>query len=128
MPEKAKSSPLNKYIPPLSFLLIFLIYIHNLTRDIYGGGGGDLVTAAYSFGVAHPPGYPLFTILGYLFTKLPISFPIVTKIALVSLFSSMGSIFIYFKFTQRIAKNSMFSLLGMFTLAFSYLFWLYSEM
>ena len=28
---------------------------------------GELITAAHELGVAHPPGYPLFTLLGKLF-------------------------------------------------------------
>ena len=42
----------------LFFSSIALIYLHNLTRDIYSGDIGDLVTAASVFGVPHPPGYP----------------------------------------------------------------------
>ncbi|HVZ66896.1 MAG TPA: DUF2723 domain-containing protein [Patescibacteria group bacterium] len=128
MPKKKKKSPLNKYLLYFPFVFIFLIYLHNLTHDIYGGDVGDLVTAAFSFGVAHPPGYPTFTLLGYLFSRLPVDLPIVGRIALVSLLSSIGSLVIYFNFSKKITKNISFAFMGMFTLAFSYLFWLYSEM
>jgi len=36
-----------------------------------GVDSGDLVTAAYTLGVAHPPGYPLFLLLANSFTLLP---------------------------------------------------------
>ncbi len=37
-----------------------------------GTDSGDLVTAAYTLGIAHPTGYPLFALLGRAFTLLPI--------------------------------------------------------
>ena len=33
---------------------------------------GNLQVTAKEFGVAHPPGYPLFTILAKLFTYIPV--------------------------------------------------------
>lgn len=32
------------------------------------GDSGELITAAYTLGIAHPPGYPLWTVLGKIFT------------------------------------------------------------
>jgi hypothetical protein len=37
-----------------------------------GGDGGDLIAAAYTLGIAHPPGYPAYVLLGKLFTLLPL--------------------------------------------------------
>jgi hypothetical protein len=36
-----------------------------------GGDSAELVTAAAVWGVAHPPGYPLYTTIGHLFSRLP---------------------------------------------------------
>ena len=35
---------------------------------------GDSVTAAFTLGVPHPPGYPLWTLLGFLWSHLAVSF------------------------------------------------------
>ncbi|MBN1657150.1 MAG: DUF2723 domain-containing protein [Anaerolineae bacterium] len=43
-----------------------------LTFDHNGTDGGDLITAAYTLGVPHPTGYPTYTLLAWLFTRLPI--------------------------------------------------------
>src|SRR5438132_973079 len=48
-----------------------LLYFLTAARDIVVGDTGELITAAVSLGVAHPPGYPLFTMLGHLFSLLP---------------------------------------------------------
>jgi len=37
-----------------------------------GADGGDLITAAYTLGVPHPPGYPTYCLLGWLFAHLPL--------------------------------------------------------
>ena len=111
----------------LFFFFIGIIYLHNLTRDIYSGDIGDLVTAAYVFGVAHPPGYPLFSFLGFVISHLPIPLPIVSKVGLISVFSSIAGLIIYYKFCLKVSKSLFIALLSTSILAFSYLFWLTAE-
>src|SRR5437763_12485664 len=48
-----------------------ILYGMSAARDIVVGDTPELVTAAIKLGVAHPPGYPLFTMLGHLFGLLP---------------------------------------------------------
>lgn len=119
------------FIRQISILVFFtftaLLYIHNVTRDIYSGDIGDLVTAAYVFGVPHPPGYPLFTLLGFLFTKLPLAVPVVTKVAYVSVIASLLGLFLFFSFSYRVTKSIFIALLGAATLAFSHLYWIQAE-
>lgn len=125
--KKPKEKFVKKCIPYIFFLSIALIYFHNLTRDIYSGDIGDLVTAANVFGVPHPPGYPLFTLLGSIFAHIPLMLPAVTKVALVSFFASFFSLLFFYKFSLRISKSLFLSLLSVSILAFSYLFWLHAE-
>ena len=109
------------------FLSIGSIYLHNLTRDIYSGDIGDLVTAAYVGGVAHPPGYPLFSLLGFILSHLPLPLPVVSRVGLISVFSSLIGLVIYYKFAFKVTKSVFLSLLSTSILAFSYLFWLTAE-
>jgi hypothetical protein len=51
--------------------LAFLLYSLTTARDIVVGDTPELITAAVTLGVPHPPGYPLFTKLGHLFSLLP---------------------------------------------------------
>src|SRR5436190_7814331 len=48
-----------------------VLYFLTAARDIVVGDTPELITAAVTLGVAHPPGYPLFTMLGHLFSVLP---------------------------------------------------------
>lgn len=67
---------MNGKILALAFVLPALIYglmlAPGLTWAHHGADGGDLVTAAYTLGVPHPPGYPTYTLLAWLFTRLPL--------------------------------------------------------
>jgi hypothetical protein len=63
-------------LPLLLFAFCLAVYHATLAPSITwendGVDSGDLVTAAYTIGIAHPPGYPLFTLLAKLFTLLPV--------------------------------------------------------
>lgn len=133
---KKKNAPIRKHrvfqhapllIPSFFLAFVAVVYAHNLTHDIYSGDIGDLVTASYVFGVAHPPGYPLFTFLGFLLSHMPIPVPVVTKVALISFFSSLTSLILYYRFAYKISRNIFLSLLPTAILAFSYLFWFHTE-
>jgi hypothetical protein len=53
-----------------------VVYLLTLAPDLTwahnGADGGDLVTAAYTLGVPHPPGYPTYTLLAWLITHVPL--------------------------------------------------------
>src|SRR5581483_4203791 len=115
---------------PLSIFFIFttLFYLHNLTRTVYGGDVGDLAAAALSHGVPHPPGYPLFTLLGIVFLSIPLSLPPVTKIGLISVISALLTLGIFYKLISLFVKDNIVRLLSLGILAFSYYFWFYAEL
>ena len=48
------------------------IYIRTVAPTVAGGDSGELITAGYTLGVVHPPGYPLYTLLAKIFTFIPI--------------------------------------------------------
>ncbi|MFZ0544113.1 MAG: DUF2723 domain-containing protein [Candidatus Promineifilaceae bacterium] len=43
-----------------------------MTWANFGGDGGELITAAVTLGVPHPPGYPTYVLIGKLFSLLPV--------------------------------------------------------
>ncbi|MCI4382697.1 hypothetical protein PGIGA_G00017720 [Pangasianodon gigas] len=49
---------------------VLALYLHHIPRSVAGGDSGELITAACELGVAHPPGYPLFTMLASLTLRL----------------------------------------------------------
>jgi hypothetical protein len=68
------ASPLPSPAPRTYSLLLgaflFAIYAATAARTIYAGDSGELVAAVHVLGIPHPPGYPLYVLLGKLFTVL----------------------------------------------------------
>lgn len=43
--------------------LVLVVYILTMYPSVPGGDSGELIVAGCTVGIAHPPGYPLFTML-----------------------------------------------------------------
>jgi tetratricopeptide (TPR) repeat protein len=52
------------------FIITLGVYIATLAPNVTLEDSGELITAAAKFGVGHPPGYPLWTISGFLLSHL----------------------------------------------------------
>ena len=51
---------------------LFLLYALSAPRTVAHEDDGSFILSAYFLGIEHPPGYPVFTLIGHLFTWLPI--------------------------------------------------------
>ncbi|MBI4650491.1 DUF2723 domain-containing protein [Candidatus Desantisbacteria bacterium] len=81
-------------------ILIFLIamagYLKTLSPTISFEDSGEFVTISYVLGDAHPPGYPLYTLIGKIASLFPIS-SIAFRVILLSAFCGAGVVvFVYF--------------------------------
>lgn len=104
MQVKSLSSQDKTIISTLIFLITFLVYISTLAPTVTFEDSGDFISAVTTLGIAHPPGYPLYILLGKLFTFLPIK-NIAYRVNLMSaVFASFTCIFIYL-FSLQIQKK-----------------------
>jgi tetratricopeptide (TPR) repeat protein len=53
------------------FGVVLLVYARTLCPTVYWEDAGELITVSHVLGIAHPPGHPLYTILGHLFSFIP---------------------------------------------------------
>jgi hypothetical protein len=53
------------------FTVCLAVYAATLYPTVPGGDAGELIVVAQNLGVAHPPGYPLWTMLAWLATLVP---------------------------------------------------------
>ena len=110
--------------------LVLVVYMATLAPDIafehFGADGGDLTTASRTLGVPHPPGYPTYTLLGWLFTRLPLG-SIAYRTNLLSAVCAASVIFFVFKITQELQpegeRSLVIPLATSSILAFATLFW-----
>lgn len=57
----------------LTFLAHFLILLPSVAPSVPGGhDSGEVMSDAIVLGIPHPPGYPLYAMLGHLWTYLPV--------------------------------------------------------
>ncbi len=76
-----------KYFYLLTAFFVFIVYLFTMAPSVVQIDSGELAAVQITLGIAHPTGYPLFTIIGYLFSLLPLPF---TKIFQMNL---LGAIF-----------------------------------
>ena len=108
MQKRGISGKASICIPIALFLIAFSIYLVTLAPTITwrndGADGGDLITAAYTLGIAHPPGYPLYVVLGKLFTLLPIG-DVAYRVNLMSAFFAAATIPLVYLITLGLCRS-----------------------
>src|SRR5688572_10585383 len=58
-------------VASIVFVLSFALYTYTLAPTVTLVDSGELILAAETLGVAHPPGFPLYVLLAHLATLLP---------------------------------------------------------
>ena len=87
-----------KYIFGLfAFILSFGVYIITLIPGVGFIDTGELATVCIKLGIAHPTGYPLFTLIGSLFAKLPFGEEIY-RLNLMSAFICAAAVSVFYFF------------------------------
>ncbi len=62
---------------------LFALYAASAPRTVALEDDGLFILSSYFLGIEHPPGYPLFTLIGHLFTYLPLG-PVAYRVHLAS--------------------------------------------
>lgn len=75
----------------LTFLIYWLTMPRDLTWQSFSSDGGELITAAVTLGIPHPPGYPTYVLLGKLISFLPIE-PVAYRFHLFSALCAAGAV------------------------------------
>ena len=111
--------------PFFLFVSTLTVYVLTLSRSVYFGDSGEFIAVAKTLGIAHPPGYPLYTMLAHLFTYLPFG-NLAFRVNLFSAVTSSLTVVVVYFICLKLTKNWLASASASLFLAFSYLFWLYS--
>ncbi|OGF47326.1 MAG: hypothetical protein A2452_13165 [Candidatus Firestonebacteria bacterium RIFOXYC2_FULL_39_67] len=116
--------------PHLMYYLVFIgiaiLYMLTLATTITAtGDSSEMVVSPYVLGVAHPPGYPLYTMLGNLFTYIPL-FNIAYRVNIFSMLFSLLSFVLCFEILKKLIKNDLVSIVTVSFFAVTKLIWEYS--
>lgn len=75
---------------------VFVIYLQTLAPTVDFIDSGELAAVATTLGIAHPTGYPLFTLIGYVFAHLPLGLRTIYQLNLMSaVLCSLAVYFVY---------------------------------
>jgi hypothetical protein len=107
--------------------LALAVYVATLAPAItwahHGTDGGDLITAAATLGVPHPPGYPLYVLAGQAITRIPLpGGELALRFNLLSAVSGAGAAALLALAISQIA-SPFAGLIGGLTLAFGPILW-----
>jgi len=118
----------------VSFLVYFLTCARHLSWLHEGADGGDLALCAYTLGIPHPTGYPIYCIAGWLFTHLLPFGEVAFRLNIFSaIFAALGAGFIalalkhasdfLFPNAERNIRHIWIPIIGGFSIAFSFSYW-----
>lgn len=123
-----KSATVFGFIPQEEWLLFFgiaLLYVWMQATSIYAGDSGELVSAAYTWGLPHPPGYALYSLVGALLAH-GISFGTVAwRIGMLSSVPMAISAVFVTKSIVYLTKNTLIGVACGLWYAVLYPVWLY---
>ncbi|MBI2724548.1 MAG: DUF2723 domain-containing protein [Chloroflexi bacterium] len=103
--------------------LTLVVYLLTLAPELYSLDSPELATAAYRLGIAHPPGYPFYTLAGWAFSHaFPVS-NVAFRLNLLSAIFAVAACLAVFALSLRMRARTTAAAAGALALAFSYYFW-----
>lgn len=128
---------LNKLIAGVVFVISLAVYILTLADTVVFWDVGEFIAAAYLLQVPHPPGSPLFLLIGKIFGMIPLYSDPAVRVHFVSALSSaLTAMFLYLSIVKLIIlwrprtedwwnKLTLYgaSAVGALSLTFSTTFW-----
>ncbi|MDP2644535.1 MAG: DUF2723 domain-containing protein, partial [Desulfobacterales bacterium] len=104
------------------FLIPFGGYLFTLSPSVYVGDSGEFIAAAFSLGIAHNPGYPLYALAGKLFALIPLG-NIAFRLNLMSAFFGAMAVWITFQIICRLTRSQSAAVPAALLFAFSATLW-----
>jgi hypothetical protein len=111
-----------RWLLPLCFLVALTLDVLTAARTVQGGDAGEFGVLGMTGGVAHPPGYPLYTLLARGFGHLPINPPFL-RIALTSAFCGATAVAVIAAIGLRLTRNVVAAAGAALCFAVSPTFW-----
>jgi tetratricopeptide (TPR) repeat protein len=109
-------------VPSLLGMVVFAVYLSTIVPVVYVGDSGELTAAAYSLGIPHASGFPLYCLLGKVFCMIPLG-NIGFKINLMSAFFSALAVCVVYGIILRITCSVLSSAVAAAFFAFTPIFW-----
>jgi hypothetical protein len=104
------------------FALSLGLYVHTLAPTVLPSNSGEFQFVADILGIAHPPGFPLYTMLGKLFTLIPIG-DVAYRVNLMSAFFAALTLALVSRTVRRVTDSALGGVVGALALGTATTFW-----
>jgi hypothetical protein len=104
------------------FTISLGVYIATLAPTVLPADAGEFQLVARTLGIAHPPGYPLYTLGGWLFTWLPVG-DAAYRVNLFSAVTSAATLAVVSATVRRLTGSTGAGLVAALALGASTTFW-----
>ncbi|NTW49751.1 MAG: DUF2723 domain-containing protein [Chlorobiales bacterium] len=92
---------INTTIAVLVFLFSEILYLLTMAPTLSFWDCGEFIATAYTLGVPHPPGSPLFLLIGRVFSMIPVFGDIGARVNLISTLVSAATVMLTYLITIR---------------------------
>ena len=111
------------HLPWVIFLAFLALYTATLLPDVLPADSGEFQLVAATAGVAHSPGYPLYTMLGWLFAHLPLGPGPAWRVNFFSAVIAAATVALVFHTARRMTCSVWGGLAAALTLGSATTFW-----
>jgi hypothetical protein len=103
--EFVKKKKLKLALMGLTFFISLVVYMMTVAPTVSFWDCGEFIATSYTLGVPHPPGSPLFLLIGRFFSMLPIGSDIAYRVNLMSPVVSAFSVMFLFLIIAQLLKK-----------------------
>jgi hypothetical protein len=104
-------------------VFFFFLYFFTLAPDLLPADNGEFQLVATNLGVAHPPGFTLYTMLGHLMTRLPLGPTPAYRVNLLSAITSALTLALVYGIVYLLTKKHLAALTAAVALGTATTFW-----
>ncbi len=123
--QKSMSKGQSQLLGLLVFLAPFCLYFNTMAPTVYGLDSAELTTGAYTLGIVHSPGSPLYLLVGRLFCFLPFG-DVGWRMNLMSVVTGSLSAFFIYATVLRLTGRAWIGVVTAWLLAASYYIWVWN--
>ena len=117
-----RGSILQIALPLITAGVTLLIYLQTLAPTIFVWDSAELTTGAYTLGIVHAPGYPVYLLVAHLFTYLPFG-DVAYRVNLLSAVASSATIYLLLHLLRAFTQSQLARITAALALGFSFYVW-----